>query len=79
MCTQELLSKQVESGQAHSIVPSVRAVLCFSISWPTIASTVSVVWTIQRSVSRILARLTSSVTHRNLELAVQVRFLFAED
>ena len=55
MCTQELLSKHVESGQAHSIVPSVRAVLCFSISWPTIASTVSVVWRIQRSVIRILA------------------------
>ena len=53
VCTQELLSKHVESGQAHSIVPSVRAVLCFSISWPTIASTVSVVWRIHRSVIRV--------------------------
>ena len=44
MWTHELLSRQVESGQAHSIVPRVRAVLCFSISWLTIASTVSVVW-----------------------------------
>ena len=43
MWTQELLSRQGEAGQAHSIVPRVRAVRCFSISWPTIASTVSVV------------------------------------
>ena len=40
---QVLLSRQVESGQEQSRLPVIRAVLCFSSSWETIASTVSVV------------------------------------
>ena len=42
-CMQVLLSRQVESGQEQSRLPVSLAVLCFSRSWDTMASTVSVV------------------------------------
>ena len=41
---QLLLSRHVESGSEQSKLPVIRAVLCFSSSWVTMASTVSVVW-----------------------------------
>ena len=45
---QLLLSRHVESGSEQSRLPVIRAVRCFSSSWLTMASTVSVVWQTQR-------------------------------
>ena len=45
---QLLLSRHVESGSEQSRLPVIRAVRCFSSSWLTMASTVSVVWQTQK-------------------------------
>lgn len=71
VCTQEELSRQVESGQVHSSVPRLLAVLCFSISWPTIASTVSVVCGQDSSHGGTrVTEIQRNETYGNLQLAV---------
>lgn len=71
VCTQEELSRQVESGHVHSMVPRLRAVRCFSISCPTIASTVSVVCGGEsHSGFTRVTEIQRNETYGNLQLAV---------
>ena len=74
---QLLLSRHVESGSEQSRLPVIRAVRCFSSSWVTMASTVSVVWTWWWATH--CYQLSWDFSYRNLQFAVQIWLLFAKN